>query len=71
MAKIAAVTVRRMAEQIKAIEKPKDGDEESLSHYHNDVNRRVAVKEEHAQLCKKELLILLFLTTKIIKTDFW
>ena len=56
-AKIAAVTVRRMAEQIKSIEQPKDG-AEALSHYHNDVGRRVAVKEEHAQLCKKELLIL-------------
>lgn len=57
-AKIAAMTVRRMAEQIKAIEKPKENDSEAILHYHNDVGRRIAVKEEHAQLCKKELLIL-------------
>jgi nickel superoxide dismutase len=57
-AKIAAVTVRRMVEQIESLEKPKDSDTEKLSHYHNDVGRRIAVKEEHAELCKKELLIL-------------
>ena len=57
-AKIAAVTVRRMVEQIESLEKPKDSDTEKILHYHNDVGRRIAVKEEHAQLCKKELLIL-------------
>jgi nickel superoxide dismutase len=57
-AKIAAVTVRRMVEQIKAMEKLKESDTETLLYYHNDIARRIAVKEEHAQLCKKELLIL-------------
>lgn len=57
-AKIAAVTVRRMVEQIESIEKPKDADKSMVAHYHNDVVRRIQIKEEHAQLCKKELLIL-------------
>ncbi len=50
-AKIAADTVAKMVEKITAV----------TGHEHADRNtfiRCVAVKEEHAQICKKELLIL-------------
>lgn len=48
-AKIAAMTVLRMVLQIKELEGKND--------YHGIV-RRTAVKEQHAELCKKELQIL-------------
>lgn len=53
-AKIAAMTVRRMAEQIDAL--PKDNP--PTLNTRNTFVRMTQVKEEHAQLCKKELLIL-------------
>lgn len=55
-AKIAAQTVQKMVMRINALDKPAgDGDWAS---YENTLARYVAVKEEHAQLCKKELYIL-------------
>lgn len=47
-ARTAAKTVVRMVELIEKLEPPKT----------NSLVRYIAVKEEHAQLCKKELLIL-------------
>lgn len=49
---MAADTVVKMVEKIEAL-----GTEQSLANQ-NSFIRMVAVKEEHAQLCKKELLIL-------------
>lgn len=53
-AKIAAKTVQRMAEQIMTFEHP-SGDKGAHQQFINSVQRRVAVKEIHAELCKKEL----------------
>ena len=58
-AKIAAKTVVRMIMQIEDTYPPKDAqDVHEMSHYMNAVGRRVAVKEEHARICKHELLTL-------------
>ena len=58
-AKIAAQTVLKMVMRIQAAEHPAPGSSESerMAH-HNTVSRYVAVKEEHAELVKKEVDIL-------------
>lgn len=59
VAKIAAKTVLRMIKQLKELNVPKDLDnKEALLEYLNFINRRIAVKEEHAEIVKKELRIL-------------
>ncbi|PIR87433.1 MAG: superoxide dismutase, Ni [Candidatus Harrisonbacteria bacterium CG10_big_fil_rev_8_21_14_0_10_49_15] len=60
-AKVAAMTVLRMVNQLSEIEPPIGDDAEdahALNHYHNDIVRRIQTKENHAQICKNELLIL-------------
>ena len=58
-AKIAARTVVRMIMQIEDTHPPKDTQSvHEMSHYMNAIGRRVAVKEEHARICKHELLTL-------------
>ncbi len=58
-AKIAAKTVARMVDQIEDIHPPKDwNDALAARTFVQSVSRRVAVKEEHAAVCKKELYIL-------------
>jgi len=58
-AKIAAKTVARMVEQLEELAPPQDpNDTMALLQYSNSVSRRIAVKEEHAEKCKKELEIL-------------
>jgi nickel superoxide dismutase len=58
-AKIAAKTVLRMVEQLETFKPPKDlNDQKAMLQYLNTINRRVSVKEEHAQICKKELYVL-------------
>ena len=58
-AKIAAQTVLKMVIRIKALEMPgPDGGADAMSTYANTLSRYVTVKEEHAQVCKKELGIL-------------
>ncbi len=58
-AKIAAKTVARMVDQIADIHPPQDwNDAAAASAYVQSIARRVAVKEEHAQICKKELSVL-------------
>jgi nickel superoxide dismutase len=52
-AKIAADTVAKMVEKIGAL--PKDAMDANT---HGNFVRMIAVKEEHAQICKKELEIL-------------
>lgn len=61
-AKIAARTVMRMVEQMNELHPPvsfpKIIDEHAMKSFANSMMRRIAVKEAHAELCKKELLIL-------------
>ena len=52
-AKIAAQTVQKMVLRIQALE---EGDNHTA--YANTMSRYIAVKEQHADLCKKELDIL-------------
>ncbi len=53
-AKIAAVTVKKMVEMINSLPK----EEPPTIETKNALSRMIQVKEEHAALCKKELLIL-------------
>lgn len=57
-AKIAAKTVQRMAMQISEMQSPDLADDTAVKAYLNAVSRRIAVKETHAELCKKELQVL-------------
>lgn len=61
-AKIAAQTVLRMVLQIHELHPPisfpKIIDEQAMKQFANGMMRRFAVKEQHAELCKRELLIL-------------
>ena len=58
-AKIAAQTVLKMVARINALEMPApDAGAAAMSTYANTLSRYVTVKEEHAQICKKELDIL-------------
>ena len=61
-AKIAAMTVLRMVLQINELQPPSGFpatiDIDAMKVLQNSLLRRIGVKEEHAQLCKKELLIL-------------
>lgn len=54
-AKIAAKTVARMIQQIDELEVAPAQDKHAMDHYLQAVTRRVAVKEAHAELCKREL----------------
>ena len=58
-AKIAAQTVVKMVMRIQALQKPgADDSAAAWATYENTLSRYITVKEEHAQLCKKELDIL-------------
>lgn len=57
-AQIAAKTVETMVQKLQALEAPAMTDKEKMLAYYNSVARMIHVKEEHAALCKKELLIL-------------
>ena len=58
-AQLAAHTVQTMVEKLLALELPKDmSDKQKVLAFQNTASRMIAVKEEHAQICKKELLIL-------------
>ena len=61
-AKIAAMTVLRMVLQINElkppIELPKMPDIDAMKAFANSMARRFIAKEEHAELCKKEIEIL-------------
>ena len=57
-AKIAAQTVQKMVLRIQALDRPDGRDDAAFQDYANKVARYVTVKEEHAELCKKELSIL-------------
>jgi len=55
VAKIAAKTVQRMVLQLKELQPPQSLDKEAILHYIQSVSRRVKVKEDHAEICKREL----------------
>lgn len=58
-AKIAAKTVEKMVMQIGDIHLPKDwNDAHEAREYTHMLARRIAVKEQHAEMCKRELSIL-------------
>ena len=58
-AKIAAQTVQKMVLRIQALEPPGPGGDASARHtFINTLSRYVAVKEQHAEIVKKELTIL-------------
>ena len=58
-AKIAAQTVQKMVLRIQAVEPPGAGADATARHtYANTIARYVTVKEEHAEVVKKELGIL-------------
>ncbi len=57
-AKIAAQTVQKMVLRIQALEAPGGGDAAAMVDYASKLGRYVAVKEEHAEIVKKELRIL-------------
>ena len=61
-AKIAAMTVLRMVLQMSELRAPMTaaamGDGVAVSAFAQGMARRIAVKEQHAEMCKKELLIL-------------
>lgn len=55
---IAAKTVKKMVEKILALKRPEKDDQQEWFNYHNTLTRMIVTKEEHAHICKKELLIL-------------
>ena len=58
-AKIAAQTVQKMVLRIQALERPgPDADSATYEDFVNKLARYVTVKEEHAEIVKKELRIL-------------
>ena len=57
-AKIAARTVCRMVQQMHEIQPPAGMDAHAITGHANMIARRIAVKEAHAEICKRELLIL-------------
>jgi nickel superoxide dismutase len=54
----AAHTVIKMTERIVSLPPVDEKDALSVQNFHNAMTRYVMAKEEHAQLCKKELLVL-------------
>ena len=57
-ARIAAEAVLSMTKKILALELPAAGDAQATATYQNTVSRYIQIKEEQAQLAKKELLVL-------------
>jgi len=57
-ARIAAEAVLSMTKKMLALEAPKEDDAQSMASYHNTMARFATIKEEQAQLAKKELLVL-------------
>ena len=58
-AKIAAQTVQKMVLRIQALEKPAaNADAKAWATYNNTLSRYVAVKEDHAELCKREVRVI-------------
>jgi nickel superoxide dismutase len=58
MAQVAALTVVRMNQLIAGLEMPTGDDKKALDTFGNSFDRYVKTKEEHGELCKRELDIL-------------
>lgn len=56
--KWAVETCAKIVDKLIALESPKDSDRHALREFHNTFAREVAVKEEYAQICKQQILIL-------------
>lgn len=57
-ARIAAEAVHSMTKKLNALEAPAAGDKAAGLAYHNTFTRFVKIKEEQAEIAKRELLIL-------------
>ena len=57
-ARIAAEAVLSMTKKILDLELPSAGDQKAMAAYENTITRYIQIKEEQAQLAKKELLVL-------------
>ncbi|MBI2888233.1 MAG: superoxide dismutase, Ni [Chloroflexi bacterium] len=59
VAQLAAQTVLRMVQLVQGLNKPADGASKAEQDaYTNTLSRYITTKEQHADLCKRELLIL-------------
>lgn len=58
LAQVGALTVVRMNQLIDALELPKNGDKASQTAYENSLTRYILVKEEHAELVKREVRVI-------------
>ncbi|MBI2552066.1 superoxide dismutase, Ni [Candidatus Uhrbacteria bacterium] len=56
--RIAGEAVLSMTKKIIALEQPKNHDQDAWKNFHNTLARYIAIKEEQAELAKRELLIL-------------
>lgn len=54
----AVETCQKLVEKLLALEPPTAGNKQALLEYQNTVTRAIVVKEEYAQICKEQLLIL-------------
>lgn len=54
----AVETCQKLVEKLLALEKPRAGDTHAELEYQNTFIRAVMVKEEYAQICKEQILIL-------------
>lgn len=54
----AAETCFKLTEKLEGLELPEAGNKHDVLDFHNIVARAVAVKEEYAQICKAQVLIL-------------
>lgn len=57
-AQTAAATVVKMVEKLQAVELPDVSNKQLLLEYNNTTTRMIMTKEEHAEKCKREILIL-------------
>ncbi len=58
-AQVAAQTVEKMVQKLLELKAPDvHENQQAMLAYHNSATRMVMTKEEHAQICKEELLIL-------------
>lgn len=55
---IAATTVLKMVDKIINPPQLNEKDPDSRRNFHNNMTRYVMVKEQHAEICKREILIL-------------
>lgn len=54
----AAETCVKLCEKLQALELPDSNNKMQVLEFHNTLARAISVKEEYAQICKKEALIL-------------